>query len=287
MTHAWTDLTPRLVATDIDGTIVPHNGTVGPRTRAALHSCLDAGVGVVLVTGRPPRWLPPVVEATGLSTTAICANGAIVIDTATFEILGISPIPRDTAQEVISTLQRAVPDGVFAVETPDALRTGPGYSAARAAGRPTEGLVPTERSVTPSSSIEEMLAGENIFKVVVVSLGSSPDDLLDVVRGEVGELVSVTRSSVGQALVELGPRGVTKASALAEHARHLGIEAADVIAFGDMPNDVEMLRWAGRGYAMQGAHPETVAATEFTAPAAAEDGVAQVLEQMLAARIAA
>lgn len=114
-----------------------------------------------------------------------------------------------------------------------------------------------------------------------------PDGLLEVTRTEVGDLVSVTRSTAGQALIELGPRGVTKASALVTYAAEQGIDASEVVAFGDMPNDVEMLRWAGRGYVMAGAHPEAAAAARFTASAADDDGVAQVLEQMLATRVPA
>jgi hydroxymethylpyrimidine pyrophosphatase-like HAD family hydrolase len=75
---------------------------------------------------------------------------------------------------------------------------------------------------------------------------------------------------------------VTKASALARLAGELGVDAADVVAFGDMPNDVPMLEWAGAGYAMSGGHPLAIAAAARTAPPLAEDGVAQVIEELLA-----
>lgn len=278
------DFVPRLVATDIDGTIVPYNGTVSERTRAALHSCLDASIDVVLVTGRPPRWMPPIVEATGLSTTAICANGAIVVNTKNFDILAISAITRAVANEVVSILRRVVPNAVFAVETPTELRAGPCYEELRTSGRRTEGLAPRGRAVTATTSIKKMLDEDEILKIVIVSPGSTADDLLDLARVEVGHLVHVTRSAVGQAMIELGPRGVTKASTLAAFAALQGVESSEVIAFGDMPNDLEMLSWAGLGCAMEGAHPEAEAAARLTAPAAESDGVAQVLERMLASR---
>ena len=86
----------------------------------------------------------------------------------------------------------------------------------------------------------------------------------------------VTWSS-STALLEISAPGVTKASTLAQVASGLGVEAADVIAFGDMPNDLPMLTWAGTSYAMADAHPSVVAAADHLAPGHDEDGVAQVL----------
>lgn len=285
--ESWTDRTPRLVATDIDGTIVPSAGTVSTRTRAALHQCVGAGMEVVLVTGRPPRWLPPVVHATGLSGPIISANGAIGVkfDDAWSkpEILIQFPIPVDIVRTAITEIRAAVPDAVFAVETSEELRAGPGYDEARGTG-PREGLVPAKRAVAVTRSIDEMLDCGDLIKLVVISLGSAPDELLDIGRDRVGHIVSVTRSSTGRALLELGAHGVTKASTLEVFAQSRGIGPTEVIAFGDMPNDVEMLRWAGRGYAMRGGHAEALAAADLTAPPAEEDGVAQVLEKVLALR---
>lgn len=276
---------PQMVATDIDGTLVPYNGTISERTRSALHNCLDENLDVVLVTGRPPRWMPPIVEATGLSTTAICANGAVAINMQDLDILAISTIEPGIAKEMISILLRAVPDAVFGAETPTRLRAGPGYEELRNSGVRSEGLAPRERTVTTTNSIEAMLDDARIFKISMISPSSTADDLLEIARSEVSPLAHVTRSTVGRALIELGPRGVTKASALAAYAASRGVEPADVIAFGDMPNDLEMLTWAGRGYAMDGGHPEAVAAAPYSAPGAAADGVAQVLERMLAYRV--
>lgn len=228
--------------------------------------------------------MPPVADAIGLGVTAICANGAVVIDTRDFREISLSPIDMSLASEAVSIIQHLVPDAVFAAESPKGLRAGPGYEAARSVGRRTEGLAPTKRTVRTTGSIEEMIACGDIFKLAVVSRALAPDRLLDLARAGVGHLVSVTRSALGQALIELGPRGVDKASALAAHAATLDVSSSEVIAFGDMPNDVEMLRWSSRGYAMGGAHPEAVAAARYIAPEADVDGVAQVIEQMLATR---
>lgn len=279
----WPEIAPRLVATDIDGTILPHGGTVSARTRATLHEYVEHGIDVVMVTGRPPAWLPPVVTATGLSGLVIAANGAIVVDAHSLDPVAVHAFSPEHAAESIERLTTVLPDTVVAVQTPGELRAGPGFAQVRTRGR-REGLTPTEPPVTQVGSVAEMLDVEDIIKIIVVSPGSEPDAMLTTARAEAGEVASVTRSSVARPMLELGPLGVTKASTLAQHAEARGIDRADVIAFGDMPNDVEMLRWAGHGFAMYGGHDEALAAAAHVAPPAAQDGVAQVLETILAAR---
>ncbi|WP_324650075.1 HAD family hydrolase [Georgenia sp. H159] len=279
----WPEFVPRLVATDIDGTILPHGGTVSARTRAALQQYTERGVDVVMVTGRPPRWLPPVVEATGLTGPVIAANGAIVVDAQSLEPIEISAISPERVSEAIDRFTAALPDAAFAVETPGDLRIGPGFERARTSA-PREGLTPTGPPVTLVRSTEELVDGEDIIKIMVLSPASDPDEMLETGRGEAGHVVSVTRSGVGRPLLELGPHGVTKASTLAAYARARNIDRADAVAFGDMPNDVEMLRWAGHSFAMHGGHGEALAAAQYLAPPVQEDGVAQVLETLLAPR---
>lgn len=277
---------PRLVATDIDGTIVPGGGTVSDRTRRTLRSCVAAGVDVVLVTGRPPRWMPPVLAELDLPGTVVCANGAALMDASSGQLREVTAIPGPVLREAVERLARRFPGAVLAVETPAELLTGPGWTQVRSRQERREGLAPTTRSSREAGSLEALVAADEVFKLVLVDPDASPDGLLESVREEVGDSLSATRSSLGSPLVEMGPAGVTKASALERLARSRGIAAAEVVAFGDMPNDVEMLRWAGRGYAMAGAHPEALAAADAVAPPAEEDGVATVLAELLADRLA-
>ncbi|RYV50081.1 HAD family hydrolase [Pengzhenrongella frigida] len=273
----------RMVATDLDGTIIPHGRTISDRTRAALEACEEAGVQVVYVTGRPPRWLAPVVAATSASRFAICANGSITLDLQTDAIFSLHAISNDVVLEVAHRLRSAVPDVVFAVETAHGLRVEAGYEAARGQG-PAEGLAPPRggpHDLWSAGTLEELLDDEPLIKMVAISAGSTPDGLLAAGRTHVTDLVAPTHSSPGLALLEMGPLGVTKASSLGALARAWGIDAADVVSFGDMPNDIEMLRWAGTSYAMSGGHADAIAAAGNLAPPAGEDGVAQVLERML------
>ena len=112
-------MTPRLVATDLDGTIVRSDGSISDRTRETLARVEQAGAVLVLVTGRPPRWMPPVVEALGHRGLAICANGAVVYDLHTGTVVRHSPMSPEDAADVIEALRRDVPGISFAVERHD------------------------------------------------------------------------------------------------------------------------------------------------------------------------
>ncbi|WP_127127833.1 HAD family hydrolase [Georgenia sp. SYP-B2076] len=274
----------RMVATDLDGTVVPHGRPMSPRTIHALRSADEAGLRVVFVTGRPPRWLEPVVEATSHAGYAICANGAITLDLATDSVVSVRSIAAETILEVAERLRSAVPDVIFAVETPESFRVEDGYEDMRGA-RPAEGSEPQELMRMPRAStrhLPDLLDDEPVIKLVAISPGSTPDALLTAGRRHLGDLVTATHSSIGTALLEMSPLGTTKATGLTELAAFLEIDPRTVIAFGDMPNDIEMLRWAGTGYAMSGGHPDALAAADQIAPPAELDGVAQVLEAVLA-----
>jgi HAD superfamily hydrolase (TIGR01484 family) len=228
-----------MVATDIDHP--SSRGSVSRRARDALAACVRAGVHVVFVTGRPPRWMPPVLDATGHAGMVICANGAIAIDTGRDRVPATHSLLPATVSQVVSRLRRRVPDMLFALETPQELRVEPGFHAARGPRRP-EGLAPRATTQTlEATRIEQLVDDQPVIKLVAISAASRPDDLLALARETVGDLVAPTHSSPGVAMLELGPRGVSKASTLAALAASLGVRRSGVISFGDMPNDVEML----------------------------------------------
>jgi Cof subfamily protein (haloacid dehalogenase superfamily) len=260
------------VATDLDGTIVRRDQSISPRTVRAFRACLRAGVQVVFVTGRPPRWMGPVVEATGHTGTAVCANGAIVYDLATESILRTREVPRDDVLEVVRRLDRALPGLAVAVETREGFRREPEYQ--------TRWDTFSDQDVGP---LAELLADDpGVVKILLRHPERSSDEMLALGRSLLAGFAEATHSNARDNLLEVSARGVSKASTLAELAAERGIGAAEVVAFGDMPNDLAMLTWAGRGYAMEGGHPDAVAAADAVAPPCDEDGVARVLEELLA-----
>jgi Cof subfamily protein (haloacid dehalogenase superfamily) len=263
------DFTPRLVATDLDGTIVRSDGTLSSRTVAALARVERAGALLVMVTGRPPRWMTAVAEAVDHRGVAICANGAVVYDLHTETVVDTREIEPDVIAEAVERLRAVNPELRFAVEYPDGFVFEARYNlgswdADALGGRPVDGEALVSRSGT---------------KLLAFHPNADPDALAVEAEKAVGDLVTVTHSS-GRGLLEMSAHGVTKASALAELCARHGISAAEVVAFGDMPNDLPMLTWAGTSYGVANAHPVVLAAVTHTTARNDDDGVAQVLERL-------
>jgi Cof subfamily protein (haloacid dehalogenase superfamily) len=259
----------RLVATDLDGTVVRRDGTLSARVLAALDAVEDAGVPVVFVTGRPPRWMRPVVEQTGHRGLAVCANGAYVFDLATERVVERFLLAVDDAREAVRQVRAVLPDAVFAVERHESYAHEAAYTMRWES--PEVAVVPTA----------DDLLDEPVGKLLVRVEDSDGDAMLTAVTDRLAGLVTVTHSNQRDSLLEISARGVTKASTLERLAAERGIVAAEVVAFGDQPNDVPMLAWAGTGYAMADGHPAALAAVSRQARSVDEDGVALVLEQLL------
>jgi HAD superfamily hydrolase (TIGR01484 family) len=266
-------VTVRLIATDLDGTIVRTDGTVSDRTRDALRSAEDAGLVVALVTGRPPRWMKDIVEATGHRGIAICANGALVYDLHTEQVIREHPMDVEVARKLTEALRAAIPDVTFAIE-----RGTRGF-----------GHEPTYRprfEPPPGALVAELdeLLTEPVIKVLARHEGMSPDELhasATAVIADLAELVTVTFGG-SDGLLELSAAGVTKAYGLEQLATAQGISPDEVVAFGDMPNDLPMLVWAGHAVAVANAHPDVIAAADEVTASNDEDGVAIVIERLLA-----
>ncbi|MGB8390764.1 HAD family hydrolase [Mycobacterium sp.] len=265
---------PALIACDVDGTLFDENETITPRTRNAVLAAVAAGAYFIVATGRPPRWIRPVVEALGFAPTAVCANGAVVYDPATDRVLSARTLAVDTLAELAELATRVIPGAGLAVErigerahdtaTPQFI-SSPGYEHAW--------LNPDNTEV----SIEDLLSSPAI-KLLIRRTGARSADMAAELAKHVGIEGDITYST-NDGLVEIVPLGISKATGVEEVARPLGIISDEVVAFGDMPNDLPMLRWAGHGVAMGNAHPEVLAAAdEVTAPNS-DDGVGRVLER--------
>ncbi|MFG2640946.1 HAD family hydrolase [Streptomyces sp. NPDC048370] len=270
---------PRLIATDLDGTLLRDDKSVSERTVAALAAAERAGIEVFFVTGRPARWMDVVSAHVHGHGLAICANGAAVVDLhsgGTF--VKVRPLAREVALDVVSALRAATPGVSFAVEQTTGIHYEPLY--------PPFFLDPgaTVASAEKLLFEEEPGAAPPVIKLLAQHPDLDPDAFLATARAAAGSLASFTRSSP-TALLEISGLGVSKASTLALCCAERGISAEEVVAFGDMPNDIEMLSWAGRSYAMANAHPDVIAAASGHTVANNEDGVAVVIERILAGTI--
>ena len=197
----WPNRLPRVVATDLDGTLLRSDGTISERTRSALVATEEAGTSVLFVTARPPRWVEPLADAVGSHGVVIAGNGAFLVDLARGEVTSSGCFAGADLLSLVADLRAHFPDAGFALE--------------RRAGMTVEATF------------------------------ASP-------HGEDHDAASVVA------------------------------RLADAWAFGDMPNDLPMLQWAGMSFGVEGGHPDVIARTTHTCPANDADGVASVLEHALA-----
>ncbi|MEZ5408440.1 MAG: HAD family hydrolase [Acidimicrobiales bacterium] len=262
------ELPLRLVASDLDGTLLRTDKTISDRTVAAIAACEAEGITFVLATGRPPRWIGDISDRLGHRGVALCANGAVIYDLDQNQVLAHHTIDPDAALEVVARIRRRWPDAVFAVETLDHLGLEPAW--------PVTFPVPDNTVVADAA---ELVAVAPV-KLLARLEGHPVEAALAAATVEVSGLAEVTWSG-GSHLLEMSAPGITKDFALAELALRLGIDAALAVAFGDMPNDIGMLRWAGVGLAVANAHELVLAAADGVVGSNDDDGVAVELERML------
>ena len=260
---------PRLIATDLDGTLLRPDGSVSERTRRALTVLADVGIELVFVTARPPRWVDHLADLVGAHGTVICCNGAFVYDVPRHTVIAAHGMSPSMSRAIAADLRAELPGVGFAAELPEGIRMEREYPSLH------QEDVPANGAYEPIEAIDRP-AG----KLLARSLQIPEAEFLHRVTRIVGGRAEVTYSALG-GLAEIGPLGVTKASSLVEWCTGRGMSPSDVWAFGDMPNDVPMLAWAGVSFAVANAHPEVVAAATQRCPSNAEDGVACVLESLL------
>ncbi|MFJ8473913.1 HAD family hydrolase [Kitasatospora sp. NPDC094011] len=266
---------PRLIATDLDGTLLCSGGTVSDRTAAALAAAEAAGVRVVFVTGRPPRWMQQLSPHIGGHGVAICSNGGAIVDVHRGgELIEYFPMAAETALAVVETLRAKLPGSAFAFEYADGWAREPEYAVPMWGDDEVRAIGPAEELLGPDGPVR------GLFKLLVKHPELGPDAFLAEARTAAGHLAEITRSSP-ISLLEISAPGVTKASTLARWCAEHGIDRSEVVAFGDMPNDLEMLAWAGTAYAVANAHPEVLAAVPLHTVSNEDDGVATVLEDLL------
>nr|WP_085999245.1 Cof-type HAD-IIB family hydrolase [Nocardia takedensis] len=265
---------PRLVATDVDGTLIDPHERVTARTKAAVDALISDGVPFVLATGRPPRWIDPVVDGLGYAPLCVCGNGAVLYDSATDKVLTSHTLDVPTLSWLADVAERALPGCGLAAErvgatahdavTPQFV-SSPEYVHAW--------LNPDDTAVARHEVIDAPA-----IKMLIRLAGARSGDMVAALAPLVDGRADITYST-DHGLIELSAPGVTKASGLAALAERLGVEHSSVVAFGDMPNDIPMLTLAGHGVAMGNAHAEAIAAADEVTAANSDDGVAQVLER--------
>ncbi|MEV4612198.1 HAD family hydrolase [Kitasatospora sp. NPDC049258] len=263
------DLPYRLVATDLDGTLLNTAETVSARNLAALAAATAAGARHIIVTGRSAGWARPVFDEIGYTGLAVCGQGAQVYDAGAHKLLTSLTLDRQLAALALAKIEAEIGPLVVAANQ-DGLDgevlAAPGYQLKIGSDLPVRRVAADQLLTAP------------ISKLYVQHPELGDDALAEVAHRVAGTLVGVTMAGPG--IVEILPLGLTKATGLSLAARRLGATAAQTIAFGDMPNDIPMLNWAGYGVAMANAHEQLRAVADEVTVSNDEDGVAAVLERL-------
>jgi HAD superfamily hydrolase (TIGR01484 family) len=260
---------PALIATDLDGTLLHTDGTLSDRTRAAVQAVQAAGILVVIATARPPRWAHDLDDVIGDHGIVICSNGAFVYDVRGRRIVSERPLAADAVLRMVEALRAAIPGVAFAVESAAGFGREPSYV--------DQHVSPPDTLVRDIADLLDPLPG----KLLARRPDLDGEEFLRRVTEVVGEEALVAYSGAG-GLAEISAAGVTKAACLSEWAAARGVGADRVWAFGDMPNDVPMLRWAGTSFAVANAHDEVLAVADHVVASNDDDGVASTLELAVA-----
>ncbi len=258
----------RLVATDLDGTLLGLDDVVSKRTTLAIEAVVDAGIHVVAATGRSQWTASPLVEPARGLDLVVCSNGASLYHLRERRSLASYPIADGVIDQILATLAAELPGCVFGWETDDDLH----YEAGFLAYRPN-----LDRPASPDLTVGERPAP--IRKLMVGHHRIQHYELLDAIVPLTPSGALATTS--GAPFVEITGDGVDKAFGVRKVCERLGVRAEEVLAFGDNHNDIALITWAGRGIAMGNAHPALLAAVDEQTLSNVEDGVAEVLETLV------
>ena len=262
---------PKLIGTDLDGTIVANYGFISERTKIAFADAHKAGIHIYFVTGRPIRWMVEIKNNFDFGL-GICANGAMLYDFINENVLEEWLFPVHNQLETVKRLRKAMPPICFAIEVDTDFHREKKYVPRWDIGVDNVGVDVIEEAINKPA-----------LKMLARCVGGeySSDEMLKIASKELSGIATVTHSNSTDSLLEISSLGVSKGATLAKIAARHGLTSADCVTFGDNPNDFSMLSWADRSWAMADGHPDLLKYAKFQTDAHQEDGVAKVIEQLL------
>ena len=266
----------RLIATDLDDTLLNASSELAPRTQAALSAAMAVGCGVAISSGRMLEATLPFARRIGVNAPMLIYNGAMLYDHIAGETLYATRVPYEIALGVVRLVEKA---GSYIQLYP-----GEGYYCSEVLDRTRAYAKQIGVEVTPvhmpMSRWLEAHPGDMQKLLVIDDTPERADALQRALREAFPHGASFQKSKPHY--IEIMPEGVNKGASLERMADLLGLKAEEIMAFGDGQNDVPMLEFAGTGYAMANTCAQARACTPNIAPPNTEDGVAQVIERYLA-----
>ena len=262
---------PKLIASDLDGTIVAHYGFISDRTKIAFAAAHAAGIHIYFITGRPIRWMKEIKENFNFGL-GVCGNGALLYDFINEKVLEEWSFSVEAQLETVKRLRQVIPPVSFATEIGEHFLREKKYVPRWDIGEDNLGV----------DQIEEVITAPALKMLARCSDGEfSSDEMLELASKALEGIATVTHSNSTDSLLEISALGVSKGATLSRVAGRLGLTADDCVTFGDNPNDFSMLSWASRSWAMADGHPDLMKYAKFQTDPHEEDGVAKVIEQLL------
>ena len=262
---------PKLIATDLDGTIVAHYGFISDRTKIAFTAAHAAGIHIYFITGRPIRWMKEIKDNFNFGL-GVCGNGALLYDFINEKVLEEWSFSVEAQLETVKRLRQVIPLVSFATEIGEDFLREKKYVPRWDIGEDNVGV----------DLIEEVITAPALKMLARCSDGEfSSDEMLALASKALEGIATVTHSNSTDSLLEISAVGVSKGATLSRVAGRLGLTADDCVTFGDNPNDFSMLSWASRSWAMADGHPDLMKYAKFQTDPHQEDGVAKVIEQLL------
>lgn len=256
-------LRPRVIAVDLDGTLVPPSGDVPAGVAAAIERVQSEGAIVVAATGRSLSTTGYVARDAGMHEFAVVSNGAMLV---TVDPEAVVEARTFDATDLLAELAGLMPEATFAVERPDGVFLTTRHFIDR-------GVALDVREVPYADLLEQPAV-----RVIVRSEEHVEEDIGPLVAHL--DMHSIAFGMTDVAWLDVGIKGVTKATGLQALCQRLEIDRADVLAIGDAMNDAEMLQWAGYSVAMGHAKPEIQALADFVTSAVPGQGVVEVLDRL-------
>lgn len=262
---------PKLIATDLDGTIVAHYGFISDRTKIAFAAAHAAGIHIYFITGRPIRWMKEIKDNFNFGL-GVCGNGALLYDFINEKVLEEWSFSVEAQLETVKRLRQVIPPVSFATEIGEDFLREKKYVPRWDIGEDNVGV----------DLIEEVITAPALKMLARCSDGEfSSDEMLALASKALEGIATVTHSNSTDSLLEISAVGVSKGATLSRVAGRLGLTADDCVTFGDNPNDFSMLSWASRSWAMADGHPDLMKYAKFQTDPHQEDGVAKVIERLL------
>lgn len=262
-----------LLALDLDGTLLRSDKRISGATIDTINEARERGTRIVIATARPPRSTRKIHAALGLDTYSIHYNGALIQDLPRGKVIDHRPISVETTRKIIAAARKVDPECMVSIEILDKWYTDQCPS--------THGLVPETGRLFEPDFIGPLGAFLKVpvTKLMLLAPPSRIVKVRDLVLNRFKGQVSV--AVCDQYLLQIAATGVDKGHALARLAQHYGVAQENVMAMGDAPNDIGMIRWAGLGVAMANAWPEVLAAADVVVGPNDLDGVGQAIREFI------